>query len=80
MPTWVRVRDASTGHEYDVAERVACQLRDEGLVVLVDDVPAVSGEHTRPRPPKHAEPAPPAAVKPKSTKQAPKASSEEQQS
>lgn len=49
MPTWVRVRDAVTGHEYDVAEET---LPREGLEP-VKDYPENSGLTARPRPAKH---------------------------
>lgn len=48
MPTYIRVRDDSTGHEYDV---------DEGTLrpgmTPIKDYPANSGPSARPRPAKH---------------------------
>lgn len=49
MPTWVRVRDKSTGHEYDVA---ASAVREDAHEVL-KDYPENSGLTARPRPAKH---------------------------
>lgn len=49
MPTWVRVRDAVTGHEYDVAAET---LPRDGLDP-VKDYPENSGLTARPRPAKH---------------------------
>lgn len=51
MPTWVRVRDPITGHQYDLHER---DLRvREGRVEVVADYPANTGLTARPRPAKH---------------------------
>lgn len=51
MPTWVRVKDKSTGHEYDVAESA---LDPEVHTRLSSrKYPDVSGPYARPRPAKH---------------------------
>lgn len=50
MPTWLRVRDNDTGHEYDVAEG---DPRIGKSMELVKDYPPNSGRTATPRPPKH---------------------------
>lgn len=47
MPTFVRVRDTSTGHEYDVAESSIAGLPRE--VVVLNDVEPVTGRVAQPR-------------------------------
>lgn len=50
MPTWIRVRDTSTGHEFDIDAR---SLR-AGMEPLDDQrYPDLSGPGKQPRPPKH---------------------------
>lgn len=50
MPTWIRVRDTSTGHETDIDER---SMR-HGLEPLNDPrYPDLTGPGATPRPPKH---------------------------
>ncbi len=44
MPTWTRVRDKATGHEYDVAN-----VRDDKHE-LIKDYPENEGTTARPRP------------------------------
>lgn len=51
MPTWLRVRDKQTGHEYDVAPNSAA-IRS-GAVEVLADYPKNSGLTARPRPAKH---------------------------
>lgn len=51
MPTWIRVRDKQTGHEYDVAPN-AHAIRS-GAVEVLADYPKNSGLTARPRPVKH---------------------------
>lgn len=48
MPTWIRVRDETTGHEIDIHP---ASLRP-GLVELTD-YPPNTGPDARPRPAKH---------------------------
>lgn len=48
MPTYIRVRDDATGHEYDVDER---SLR--AGMTPIDGYPTNSGPGARPRPAKH---------------------------
>lgn len=48
MPTWLRVRSKSTGHEFDVAPTA---LRDDHEVLK--DYPENSGTTALPRPAKH---------------------------
>lgn len=50
MPKWIRVRDESTGHEFDVSERSMGE-GIEGLVPLNHtDYPDLEGPGARPRP------------------------------
>jgi hypothetical protein len=50
VPTWIRVRDTSTGHETDIDER---SMR-HGLEPLNDPrYPNLTGAGATPRPPKH---------------------------
>ncbi|KRC37524.1 hypothetical protein [Oerskovia sp. Root22] len=48
MPSWKRVRDTTTGHQYDVDERLPLA---EG-VEAVKGAPVLSGRGARPRPAK----------------------------
>lgn len=51
MPTWIRVRDRDTGHEYDLREddrRVRL-----GLVDVLTNYPTNTGSAARPRRAKH---------------------------
>ncbi|MFD6163710.1 hypothetical protein ACFWFR_00860 [Oerskovia sp. NPDC060287] len=48
MPSWKRVRDTTTGHQYDVDERLPLA---EG-VELVKNAPVLTGPGARPRPAK----------------------------
>lgn len=50
MSTWVRVRDKSTGHEYDLHVDDVRVREGRGVEVLKNYPP---NETTRPRPPKH---------------------------
>lgn len=49
MPTWIRVKDPSTGHEFDVSSEAELQ---DGLEVLTD-YPENSGTTAVARPAKH---------------------------
>lgn len=51
MPTWLRVRDRDTGHEYDLHERDR-RVR-LGLVDVLPRYPPNTGASARPRPAKH---------------------------
>jgi hypothetical protein len=48
VPTWIRVRDTSTGAEYDVDQRST--LRPG--VIVIEGYPPSSGPSARPRPAK----------------------------
>jgi hypothetical protein len=50
MPTWIRVRDTSTGHEFDIDARA---LAAQAGVERVPDYPVHSGPSARPRRAKH---------------------------
>lgn len=52
MPTWVRVKDRATGHEYDVAES-AFNPDAHVKVNKPAQYPDLSGPYARPRPAKH---------------------------
>lgn len=51
MPTFVRVRDTTTGHEFDVSEESLAGLPSE--VVILDE-PKVEGRNATARPPTYA--------------------------
>lgn len=51
MPTFVRVRDKDTGHEYDLSPQDS-RVRD-GVVEVLEDYPQNTGASARPRPAKH---------------------------
>lgn len=51
MPTWIRVRDRATGHEYDVADSAFNPDAHERL--SKSQFPNVSGLYARSRPAKH---------------------------
>ncbi len=53
MPSWKRVRDTKTGHEYDVDARLPLPTGVEA----VEDEPVLSGPGARPRPAKPNRPA-----------------------
>jgi hypothetical protein len=50
VPTWIRVRDPKTGHEYDLAEPAVAATPD---VEVIADYPPNAGPSARPRPAKH---------------------------
>lgn len=50
MPTWIRVRDTNTGHEYDLREDAVPATPG---VEVVAGYPTNSGPGARPRPAKH---------------------------
>lgn len=51
MPTWLRVRDNTTGHEFDRTPRQVKALGD--AVTVLDKYPPNDGPGARPRPAKH---------------------------
>lgn len=51
MPTWIRVRDRDTGHEYDLHEDDPRLGGD--VVEVLKDYPANSSSTAQPRAPKH---------------------------
>lgn len=53
MPTFVRVKDNESGHEYDLPERRARQLADRGAVTVLEDYEPNAGSTARARPPKY---------------------------
>ena len=51
MPTWIRCRDTTTGHHYDLRSD---DIRlSSGRVELAAGHPAITGTTARPRPAKH---------------------------
>lgn len=51
MPTWVRVKDRGTGHEYDVDE--SALIPEVHVRLNKPAFPDLSGPYARPRPAKH---------------------------
>lgn len=48
MPTWIRLRDTTTGHHFDASERRAAQLIERGRAERVLDHPTYVGAVARP--------------------------------
>jgi hypothetical protein len=64
-PTWIRVRDRDTGHEYDLHEE--SPLLGTAVVTVIEGYPEHSSSSAQPRPPKYrvdkaGQPITPAAV------------------
>jgi hypothetical protein len=52
--TWIRLRDTTTGHEFDANERLAAELVDGGAAEVVPDAPEHHGSDARPPSPSEA--------------------------
>lgn len=48
MATWIRLRDTTTGHHFDAAERRAAQLVERGKAEPVPGYPPYEGAVARP--------------------------------